>query len=101
MVAGSQPGNARVGGDSGVFPLPSPAARTWMRSLALLLRRTGDWPALTALYLLAAGALLMPWPFGAHPDWAYNWEGYTAWRWATYWEPPTGPTSRSGRRPTG
>ena len=33
----------------------------------------------------------MPWPFGAHPDWAYNWEGYTAWRWATYWEPPTGP----------
>jgi 4-amino-4-deoxy-L-arabinose transferase-like glycosyltransferase len=34
----------------------------------------------------------MPWPFGTHPDWAYNWEGYTAWRWATYWEPPTGPT---------
>ena len=63
-----------------------------MRSLALLLPRTGDWPALTALYLLAAAALLMPWPFGAHPDWAYNWEGYTAWRWATYWEPPTGPT---------
>ncbi len=92
MVAGSQPGNARVGGDSGVFSLPSPAARAWMRSLALLLRRTGDWPALTALYLLAAGALLMPWPFGTHPDWAYNWEGYTAWRWATYWEPPTGPT---------
>ena len=63
-----------------------------MRLLTLLLRRTGDWPALTALYLLAAGALLMPWPFGTHPDWAYNWEGYTAWRWATYWEPPTGPT---------
>jgi 4-amino-4-deoxy-L-arabinose transferase-like glycosyltransferase len=62
-----------------------------MRSLALLLRRTGDWPALTALYLLAASTLLMPWPFGAHPDWAYNWEGYTAWHWATYWEPPTGP----------
>jgi 4-amino-4-deoxy-L-arabinose transferase-like glycosyltransferase len=47
---------------------------------------------LTALYLLAVSALLMPWPFGAHPDWAYNWEGYTAWRWTTYWEPPTGPT---------
>jgi 4-amino-4-deoxy-L-arabinose transferase-like glycosyltransferase len=62
-----------------------------MRSLALHLRRTSDWPALIALYLLAAGALLMPWPFGAHPDWAYNWEGYTAWRWATYWEAPTGP----------
>ena len=91
MVAGSQPGNAHIGGDSGVFPLPSPAARAWMRSLALLVRRTGHWPALTALYLLAVGALLMPWPFSAHPDWAYNWEGYTAWRWATYWEPPTGP----------
>jgi 4-amino-4-deoxy-L-arabinose transferase-like glycosyltransferase len=63
-----------------------------MRSFTLLLRRTGDWPALTALYLLAAGALLIPWPFGTHPNWAYNWEGYTAWRWATYWEPPTGPT---------
>src|SRR5215211_7686551 len=63
-----------------------------MRSLALLLRRTGDWPALTALYLLAAAVLLMHWPFGAHPQWAYNWEGYTAWRWATYWEPPIGPT---------
>jgi 4-amino-4-deoxy-L-arabinose transferase-like glycosyltransferase len=63
-----------------------------MRSLTGFLRRTGDWSALTALYLLAVLALLMPWPFGAHPDWAYNWEGYTAWHWATYWEPPTGPT---------
>jgi len=63
-----------------------------MRSFTLLLSRAGDWPALIALYLLAAGALLMPWPFGTHPAWAYNWEGYTAWRWATYWEPPTGPT---------
>jgi hypothetical protein len=62
-----------------------------MRSLALPMPRTGDWPALTTLFLLAALALLMPWPFGAHPDWAYNWEGYTASRWETYWEPPTGP----------
>lgn len=45
-----------------------------------------------ALYLLAVIALLSPWPFGALPSWAYNWEGYTAWRWATYWEPPVGPT---------
>ena len=80
MVAGSHPGNARVRGDSGIFSLPSSAARAWIEPLALLLRRTGDWPALTALYLLATGLLLMPWPFGAHPDWAYNWEGYTAWR---------------------
>ncbi len=92
MVAGSQPGNAHIGSDSGLFPLPSRAARAWLRSLAFLWRRTGDWPTLTALYLLAVSALLMPWPFGAHPDWAYNWEGYTAWRWTTYWEPPTGPT---------
>ncbi|HEX2280782.1 MAG TPA: glycosyltransferase family 39 protein [Thermomicrobiales bacterium] len=92
MVAGSQTGNARIGGDSRVSPLPSRAAGTVMRSLALIRRRTGVWTALTAIYLLAASALLMPWPFGAHPDWAYNWEGYTAWHWTTYWEPPTGPT---------
>jgi hypothetical protein len=67
--------------------------RAWIRSFRLLLRRTGDWRALTALYLLAAGLLLIPWPFGVHPDWAYNWEGYTAWRWATYWEPPVGPAA--------
>ena len=91
MVAGSQSGNAHVGGESGIFSLPSPAARTWLRSLVFHLREAGNWPALTALYLLAAGLLLIPGPFGSHPDWAYNWEGYTAWRWSTYWEPPTGP----------
>jgi 4-amino-4-deoxy-L-arabinose transferase-like glycosyltransferase len=91
VVAGSHSGNARVDSDSGVLPLPLPAARAWLRSLALFLRRTGDWPALTALYLLAVSALLLPWPFGAHPDWSYNWEGYTAWHWASYWEPPAGP----------
>ena len=42
----------------------------------------GAWPAVVGLYLLAAVALLLPGPFGAHPAWAYNWEGYTAWRWA-------------------
>jgi hypothetical protein len=54
--------------------------------------RATDVPVVVALYLLAAATLIAPWPFGAHPDWAYNWEGYTAWRWSTYWEPPTGPT---------
>jgi 4-amino-4-deoxy-L-arabinose transferase-like glycosyltransferase len=62
-----------------------------MRSIVLLLRRVGNWPALIGLYLLAAAALLLPWPFGAHPAWVYNWEGYTAWRWETYWEAPVGP----------
>jgi hypothetical protein len=46
-----------------------------------------------ALYLVAAAALLSPWPFASLPAWAYNWEGYTAWRWSTYWERPVGPTS--------
>ena len=50
------------------------------------------WRGAIALYLVAAAVLLLPWPFGAHPDWAYNWEGYTAWRWATYWEAPNGPS---------
>ena len=92
MVAGSQSGSARVLGVGGVFPLSPHAARAWMRSIVLLWRRAGVWPVLTAFYLLAAAALLLPSPFGAHPAWAYNWEGYTAWRWETYWEPPTGPT---------
>jgi hypothetical protein len=52
----------------------------------------GDLPALAAWWLLAAAALLAPWPFGALPGWAYNWEGYTAWRWAVYWAGPHGPT---------
>ena len=43
------------------------------------------------MYLLAVVALLSPWPFSAHPPWAYNWEGYTVWRWSTFWEAPSGP----------
>ena len=91
MVAGSQPGSARVLDDGGALPLSYRAVRDWMRRLALIWRRAGDWPALIAFYLLAAATLLSPWPFSAHPDWAYNWEGYTAWRWETYWESPAGP----------
>ena len=90
MVAGSQSGG--VGGlTDGVFSIPFKPVRVWMRSTVLLLRRVGNWPALIGLYLLAAAALLLPWPFGAHPAWVYNWEGYTAWRWETYWEAPVGP----------
>jgi 4-amino-4-deoxy-L-arabinose transferase-like glycosyltransferase len=87
VVAGSQPGNAWTWGDcSGLS-----AARAWTRTVAIAWQRAGDWSTLIALYVFAAVCLLAPWPFGAHPAWAYNWEGYTAWRWATYWEPPTGP----------
>ena len=65
--------------------------RVWFLHCARLWQRAGDWPALFGLYLLAGAALLLPWPFGTHPGWAYNWEGYTAWRWETYWEAPAGP----------
>ncbi|MCC7022500.1 MAG: glycosyltransferase family 39 protein, partial [Thermomicrobiales bacterium] len=83
MVAGSRTGHARgVGWRS----LPFPDPRAWTPAIATAGRRAGLLPALLALYLLAAAALLLPWPFGAHPAWAYNWEGYTAWRWMTAWE---------------
>jgi 4-amino-4-deoxy-L-arabinose transferase-like glycosyltransferase len=67
------------------------AARAWLRTRAIAWRRAGLWSPLIALYVFAAVCLLAPWPFGANPDWAYNWEGYTAWRWMTYWAPPDGP----------
>ena len=40
------------------------------------------------LYALALVLLVLPVPFGRHPAWAYNWEGYTAWRWLTFWSAP-------------
>lgn len=40
------------------------------------------------LYALALVLLVLPVPFGQHPAWAYNWEGYTAWRWLTFWGAP-------------
>jgi 4-amino-4-deoxy-L-arabinose transferase-like glycosyltransferase len=93
VVAGSQSGSERVLGreDGRVLPYSSHAVRVCLPQLALQWQRLGEWPALAALYLLAAAALLLPWPFGTHPAWAYNWEGYTAWRWETYWEAPAGP----------
>jgi len=45
-----------------------------------------------ALYVLAVLAIISPTPFGSHPTWAYNWEGYAAWRWETFWNAPEGPT---------
>jgi hypothetical protein len=85
VVAGSRSENVRGYGGYSSLPAvriaPAPIAFVSDRAAALL--------TLTALYLLAAAALLLPWPFGAHPAWAYNWEGYTAWRWQTYWERPS------------
>ncbi|MGH2614330.1 MAG: hypothetical protein ACRDJC_03755, partial [Thermomicrobiales bacterium] len=83
MVAGSPARNPRRFEADGITVAPANATRLLARSRGRFLTRAGDWPALVAFYLLAVAALLLPWPFGAHPDWAYNWEGYTAWRWTT------------------
>ncbi|MBW3633876.1 MAG: glycosyltransferase family 39 protein [Chloroflexi bacterium] len=91
MVAGSPSESERVLGDGRVLPFSSHAMRAWFLQCALKWQRAGAWLALAALYLLAVAMLLLPWPFGTHPAWAYNWEGYTAWRWETYWEAPAGP----------
>jgi hypothetical protein len=85
VVAGSRSENAR--GFGGVFPRT--AARVAPAPIAFITDRAAVLLTLAALYLLATAALLLPWPFGAHPTWAYNWEGYTAWRWQTFWERPS------------
>jgi 4-amino-4-deoxy-L-arabinose transferase-like glycosyltransferase len=92
VVAGSRTGNAR-GFRGRSLPLPDP--RAWACAITRAWRGAGLLPALGALYLLAAGALLFPWPFGGHPAWAYNWEGYTAWRWMTVWERPGSSLARA------
>jgi hypothetical protein len=88
VVAGMRTGSAR--GTAGTL-LPLPDASAWSRPLHLATQGSVVWPALVGLYLVASLALLAPWPFGAHPAWAYNWEDYAAWRWASYWEAPAGP----------
>lgn len=80
MVAGSPP---RAGIPlGGLAPLSSRHTLTaaWLR------HRTVFTSAL--LYALALVLLVLPVPFGQHPPWAYNWEGYTAWRWLTFWGAP-------------
>ena len=88
MIAGSQLDMGREYEDGS----PSAVMRSWLLSVANIFGRAGIWLPLCALYLLAVIALLSPWPFSAHPPWAYNWEGYTVWRWSTYWGAPSGPT---------
>ena len=89
MVAGSP--TKRMQGQAGrILPLSIQCHLAWSRGREL--SQVATWQGFLALYVLASLALLLPQPFGSHPGWAYNWEGYTAWRWITYWEPPTGPT---------
>lgn len=89
MVAGSRTGSARreAGGALPVF-----APRVGARPAPLTLDRARGWPTFAGLYVFAVLALLLPWPFGPRPGWAYNWEGYTAWHWQTFWERPLGPS---------
>jgi 4-amino-4-deoxy-L-arabinose transferase-like glycosyltransferase len=82
-------GGDRVGREPRTVPSRA-VARAWGESP--FLPRVTAWVVAVALYLLAVAVLLSPWPFAALPGSAYNWEGYTAWRWTTYWEPPAGPT---------
>lgn len=89
MIAGSP--TERVQGHLGRI-LPPAIAHPVARPSRHALRWAAVWQGFLALYILAALTLLLPQPFGSHPGWAYNWEGYTAWRWVTYWELPTGPT---------
>lgn len=70
--------------------LPIPGVRARGQRFSFVRGRVGIWTSFAGLYLLAAALLLLPWPFGAHPPWAYNWEGYTAWRWNEHWAQPDG-----------
>lgn len=89
MVAGSPGKRVQIHGGR-LQPLGYPLDLT--RGAKWALRRTATWQVFLALYIMAALALLAPHLFGTHPDWAYNWEGYTAWRWVTFWGAPAGPT---------
>ncbi|MCA9878749.1 MAG: glycosyltransferase family 39 protein [Thermomicrobiales bacterium] len=79
MVAGSPPRAGVSPGAASLAPAPTLTA-AWERHRTVF----------TAAVLYALGLLLLvlPEPFGQPPAWAYNWEGYTAWRWLTFWAAP-------------
>ncbi len=89
MAVGPSRGDAR---GFGTGLLPRRAVPAWPRRFARATRRTGPLPTLLALYLLAVVVILSSAPFGSHPPWAYNWEGYAAWRWESFWSAPDGPS---------
>lgn len=59
------------------------AAARWRPRTAALGRA-----AVLPLALFGLAALLLGVRLGEHPPFAYNWEGYTAWRFAAFWEGP-------------
>jgi hypothetical protein len=80
MVAGSPP---REG-----LSLGGSASRSTRQALSVAWLRHRTVFTAAVLYALALVLLVLPIPFGRHPAWAYNWEGYTAWRWLTFWGAP-------------
>lgn len=85
MVAGSQ---IREAVQNSAGSIRGGAARLPRRSAAVVWQRVGTAPLLLALYGCALLVLLLPVPFGAPPAWVHNWEGYTAWRWSSFWQDP-------------
>lgn len=79
MIAGSPP---RAGFSPGAAsPASAPTlTAAWARHRTVF--------TAAVLYALALLLLVLPAPFGQPPPWAYNWEGYTAWRWLTFWAAP-------------
>ena len=80
MVAGSPPREGISLGGSAPLSSRHALAVAWLRHRRVF--------TASVLYALALVLLVLPVPFGHHPAWAYNWEGYTAWRWLTFWGAP-------------
>jgi hypothetical protein len=80
MVAGSPPREGISLGDSVSVSSRHALTVAWLRHRTVF--------TASVLYALALVLLVLPAPFGQHPVWAYNWEGYTAWRWLTFWGAP-------------
>jgi dolichyl-phosphate-mannose-protein mannosyltransferase len=80
MVAGSPTRDGVSLGGSVPLSSRHPLTVAWLRHRTVFIS--------AVLYALALVLLVLPVPFGQHPAWAYNWEGYTAWRWLTFWGAP-------------
>ncbi len=80
MVAGSPPREGVSLGGSASVSSHHALTVAWLRHRTVFTS--------AVLYALALVLLVLPAPFGQHPAWAYNWEGYTAWRWLTFWGAP-------------
>ena len=80
MVAGSPPREGISLGGSASLSSRHALSVAWLRHRTIFTS--------AILYALALVLLVLPAPFGQNPSWAYNWEGYTAWRWLAFWGAP-------------